>query len=64
MSKVGKGVMIKSALQAIPNYFISIFLLSSTLGDEIEIERMMNSFWWGVLANVVKVYDGLPGKIM
>jgi hypothetical protein len=41
--------MIKSVLQAIPSYVMSIYLLpESTIKD---IERMMNSFWWGGGAN-------------
>jgi hypothetical protein len=37
--------MIKSVLQAIPSYVMSIYLLPETTIKEIE--RMMNSFWWG-----------------
>lgn len=37
--------MIKSVLQAIPSYVMSIFQLPSTLITAIE--RMINSFWWG-----------------
>ncbi|XP_058733805.1 uncharacterized protein LOC131605473 [Vicia villosa] len=37
--------MIKSVLQSIPTYMMSLFLLPSTL--LYEIEKMMNSFWWG-----------------
>jgi hypothetical protein len=37
--------MIKSVLQAIPSYVMSLFLLPSTLITTIE--RLMNSFWWG-----------------
>jgi hypothetical protein len=37
--------MIKSVLQTIPTYVMSIFLLPSTLIDDIE--KMLNSFWWG-----------------
>ncbi|CAJ2652454.1 unnamed protein product [Trifolium pratense] len=45
LSKAGKEVMIKSVLQAIPSYVMSVYLLpESTIKD---IERMMNSFWWG-----------------
>ena len=44
LSKVGREVMIKSVLQAIPSYVISIFHLPSTLVDSIE--KMMNTFWW------------------
>nr|ABN08058.1 RNA-directed DNA polymerase, related [Medicago truncatula] len=36
--------MIKSVLQSIPTYFMSIFLIPSSIGDEIE--KIMNSFWW------------------
>lgn len=45
LSKAGHEVMIKSVLQAIPSYVMSIFLLPSLLLTTIE--RMMNSFWWG-----------------
>ena len=37
--------MIKSVLQFIPTYVMSIFQLPATLIDSIE--KMMNSFWWG-----------------
>jgi hypothetical protein len=37
--------MIKSVLQAIPSYVMSIYLLPDTTIKEIE--RMMNSIWWG-----------------
>jgi hypothetical protein len=45
MSKAGREVLIKSVLQSIPTYFMSIFTIPSSLCDEIE--KMMNSFWWG-----------------
>ncbi|GAU39014.1 hypothetical protein TSUD_378900 [Trifolium subterraneum] len=45
LSRAGKEVMIKSVLQAIPAYVMSIYLLPESLIDEIE--RMINSFWWG-----------------
>jgi hypothetical protein len=49
LSKAGKEIMIKSVLQAIPSYVMSIYLLpESTIK---EIERMINSFWWGGGAN-------------
>ncbi|PNX73684.1 ribonuclease H [Trifolium pratense] len=45
LSRAGKEIMIKSVLQAIPSYIMSVYLLpDSTIKD---IERMMNSFWWG-----------------
>jgi hypothetical protein len=45
LSKAGKEVMIKSVLQAIPAYVMSIYLLPDSLINEIE--RMINAFWWG-----------------
>jgi hypothetical protein len=45
LSKAGREVMIKSVLQAIPSYVMSIFLLPSSLIDAIE--KMLNAFWWG-----------------
>ncbi|KAK2383934.1 hypothetical protein QL285_071338 [Trifolium repens] len=45
LSKAGKEVMIKSVLQSIPTYVMSIYLLPETLIKEVE--RMINSFWWG-----------------
>ncbi|GAU36150.1 hypothetical protein TSUD_316790 [Trifolium subterraneum] len=45
LSKTWKEVMIKSVLQVITSYVMSIYLLpDSTIK---EIERIMNSFWWG-----------------
>jgi hypothetical protein len=45
LSKAGKEVMIKSVLQAIPSYVMSVYFLpDSTIK---EMERMINSFWWG-----------------
>jgi hypothetical protein len=37
--------MIKSVLQAIPSYIMSIYLIPSTTVNEIE--RLLNGFWWG-----------------
>jgi len=45
LSKAGREVMIKSVLQAIPYYVMSIFRLPNSLLDEVE--KMMNAFWWG-----------------
>jgi hypothetical protein len=45
LSKAGKEVMIKSVLQGIPSYIMSIYIiLEATMND---IEKMLNSFWWG-----------------
>jgi hypothetical protein len=45
LSKAGKEVMIKSILQAIPAYVMTIYLLPDTLINDIE--RMINVFWRG-----------------
>lgn len=45
LSKARREFMIKSVLQAIPSYVMSLFQLPTTLITTIE--RMMNSFWWG-----------------
>jgi len=45
LSKAGRESLIKYVLQPIPTYFMSLFTLPVALCDEIE--RMMNSFWWG-----------------
>ncbi|XP_058758128.1 uncharacterized protein LOC131631355 [Vicia villosa] len=45
LSKAGKEVMIKSVLQSIPSYIMSIFIIPD--GVINDIERMLNTFWWG-----------------
>ncbi|XP_073132985.1 uncharacterized mitochondrial protein AtMg00310-like [Henckelia pumila] len=42
-------VLIKSAAQAIPSYCMSTFLIPISLADELQ--RMLNSFWWGSKKN-------------
>ncbi|PNX60053.1 ribonuclease H [Trifolium pratense] len=45
LSMAGREVLIKSVAQAIPAYCMNIILLPNSLGEELE--RMINSFWWG-----------------
>ncbi|XP_058741052.1 uncharacterized protein LOC131613394 [Vicia villosa] len=43
LSRARKEVMIKSVLQSIPAYIMSVYLISD--GVVNDIERMLNSFW-------------------
>jgi len=45
LSQAGNEVLIKSVAQEIPSYCMGVFLLPTSIGDEIE--KMLNSFWWG-----------------
>ncbi|XP_073119607.1 uncharacterized protein [Henckelia pumila] len=45
LSRAGKEILLKSVVQALPTYVMSVFLLPQMLCSELE--RMMNSFWWG-----------------
>jgi len=45
LSKAGCEVLIKSVTQAIPTYCMRKLLLLTTLREEIQ--KMINSFWWG-----------------
>ena len=44
MSKAGREAMIKSVLQSIPSYIMSIFLLANKLIDPIEKIMLKRTF--------------------
>ncbi|XP_012072698.1 uncharacterized protein LOC105634449 [Jatropha curcas] len=45
LSCAGKEVLIKTVLQALPNYVMSLFLLPIMFCAELE--RIMTAYWWG-----------------
>ncbi|KAL6564457.1 hypothetical protein OROMI_015907 [Orobanche minor] len=45
LSRAGKEIMLKSVVQALPTYAMSLFLIPDNLCSSLE--KMMNSFWWG-----------------
>ena len=45
LSRAGKEVLLKTVVQALPSYVMSVFFILSLLCAALE--RMMNSFYWG-----------------
>lgn len=45
LSKAGKAVLLRNLAQAVPSYAMSCFLMPKSLCKDLE--RMMNSYWWG-----------------
>ncbi|GLT27734.1 hypothetical protein SLA2020_027110 [Shorea laevis] len=45
LSRAGREILIKSVLQSLPTYVMSLFCLPVTLCSELE--RIMNKYWWG-----------------
>ncbi|KAJ9173618.1 hypothetical protein P3X46_016735 [Hevea brasiliensis] len=44
MSRAGKEILLKTVVQAIPNYLMTLFLLPLDICDAVE--KAMNRFWW------------------
>ena len=45
LSSGGKEVLIKSVLQGLPTYAMSVFKFSASFCDDLE--QMIRNFWWG-----------------
>lgn len=45
LSKAGKLILLKTATQIIPNFWINLLLIPNEVIDRLE--KRMNSFWWG-----------------
>nr|KYP72469.1 hypothetical protein KK1_005058 [Cajanus cajan] len=53
LSKAGKETLIKVVLQAAPSYAMSVFIMIPSRTID-EIEKLLNSFWWGANSNMHK----------
>lgn len=49
-----KGLLIKSVLQAIPNYNMSFFKILKRVFDDID--RITTKFWWGSKVGMQQLY--------
>lgn len=45
ISRSGKAILLKTAAQSVPNFWMQLFLVPNTICDKIE--KRMNAFWWG-----------------
>jgi hypothetical protein len=45
LSQAGKEILIMAVIQAIPTYYMSIFLLPKKLCNDLN--GLMQKFWWG-----------------
>lgn len=44
ISRNGKAILLKTAAQSIPNFWMQLFLIPNAVCDKIE--KRMNAFWW------------------
>jgi hypothetical protein len=53
LTHAGKEILLKSVIQALPTYTMSVFRLPKTLNKEIN--SIMDKFWWGHMENTHKI---------
>jgi hypothetical protein len=54
LSQAGKEVLLKAVIQAIPTYYMSVFLFPKELCREIN--SIIQKFWWGHKENNRKIH--------
>lgn len=54
LSQVGRQVLIKSIIQAIPTYFMSFFKLPKRLIKDFKV--MLCKFWWSYSGDSRKIH--------
>lgn len=54
LSQGGREILIKSTMQAIPNYAMSVFKLPKSI--TMDINRLCANFWWGNKLDTQKMH--------
>lgn len=62
LASAGGEVLIKAIAQAIPNYCMRIYLFPHSLAKELQ--KMINSFWWGTKRRDLKGINWLSRNLM
>ena len=55
LSRAGKEIMLKTVIQMIPSYVMSVFCIPYSLCHVLE--KIMNSYWWGCKTSIEKGFN-------